>query len=484
MESYLPRLKSLFIRWCGAEAETVAALPQSGSQRRYYRLRGGGFSAIGAWNPEPEENRAFIHFTEVFRTHGLTVPQILESDLVSDIYLVEDLGDISLLDLAGKRPRGSNLPGEVIALYRKALDALVGFQVVAGKDIDANLCYPRSAFDRRAILWDLNYFKYYFLKLHTTFHEDRLEDDFEALACRLLEAGGGHFMYRDFQARNILVRNDTVHFIDYQGGRMGPLQYDVASLLFQVKAGLSPADREQLLGHYLLTLSSRIKLDEAQFRRDYDLFVLVRLLQVLGAYGYRGLIQRKAHFLQSIAPALDNLRVWLEHIPAGADLPELFPVLRRLVETAAARYPITVPEPAGLTVRISSFSYKESVPVDQSGNGGGFVFDCRALPNPGREEQYRAFNGKDAVIRDYLGPLPEVQAFLEQAFALVSASVENYSERGFHHLQVSFGCTGGQHRSVYCAETLAGMLNRKFPFVRLEVYHPMISSQQQDMHHG
>ena len=477
MESHIDKLKALFKQWAGFLPGTMVAIPPSGSERRYYRMEFRGKSAIGAWNPVKEENAAFLYFTMHFGKNGLNVPEIYANEYENDIYLVEDLGDTSLFSLMENRSADSSINKEITALYRKSLEELIRFQVVAGKSLDYSYCYPHAAFDRQSMKWDLDYFKYYFLKLHVPFHEGKLENDFETLVNFLQMAGSDFFMYRDFQSRNILVKDDQPHFIDYQGGRKGPLQYDVASLLFQVKADLPFELREELLDYYISKLSAYIDPDKAAFKRYYYGFVLIRLLQVLGAYGFRGLIEKKPHFLSSIPFALKNLDWWLKNVNLDLDLPELLPCLDKLA--ALKKYqPISKPSVEKLTVVMKSFSYKQGIPEDTGGNGGGYVFDCRSLPNPGREERYRAFNGKDQVIIDYLKDDPAVIGFLAETEKLVSQSVENYLARGFNNLAVNFGCTGGQHRSVYCTETLAGRLRKKYPQVNVLVEHVMINSHE------
>lgn len=454
--------------------ETIDAIPPAGSDRRYYRLGYKEKTAIGAWNPIQEENSAFLYFTRHFKANGLNVPEIYAEDPENYVYLVEDLGNTSLFSLLENISENSGFPAEIAKIYRESLKELIRFQVVAGKSLDYSFCYPHEAFDARSMKWDLNYFKYYFLKLHVPFHEGRLENDFDTLVDFLGRADSSFFMYRDFQSRNILIKDERLYFIDYQGGRKGPLQYDLASLLFQVKADLPFEFREEMLDYYLSELSVYIEIDKAVFKRQYYGFVLIRLLQVLGAYGFRGLIEKKPHFLSSIPFALKNLKWWLKNVNLNLELPELLPCLERL--TNLEKYQLAEsPSVKNLTIVLKSFSYKRGIPDDLGGNGGGFVFDCRALPNPGREERYRAFNGRDQAIIDYLKDDPQVISFLEETEKLVNQSVENYLERGFSSLSVNFGCTGGQHRSVYCAETLAARLKRKYQQVKLEVEHVMLN---------
>lgn len=466
----------LFEAWSGRPPLQVIRLAPSGSERAYYRLRHEEITAIGTWHPMIEENKAFVYFSRHFRAHGIHVPEILAVDHTANVYLQEDLGDVSLLSLAEKNTASNDLPDDLQELYRKSLSELVRFQVVAGKDLDYNVCYPGPAFDQRSMTWDLNYFKYYFLKLHAGFNEAKLEEDFTTLIRYLGQADASWFMYRDFQARNILIRDNQPWFIDYQGGRKGPLQYDVASLLFQVKANLPAARREELLNYYLDVLSAHIHVDKTAFKALYNGFVLIRLLQVLGAYGYRGLIEKKPHFLVSIPPALKSLSWWIKNTTLPIDLPELMKALISLSELSkySTAKPGTVEK--GLTIHIASFSYKNGLPVDLSGHGGGFIFDCRALPNPGRDEQYRAYNGRDKIIIDYMENQPQVSLFLDNARNLIKQSVENYMERNFNHLSFSFGCTGGQHRSVYCAEIMAAFIHEHYPRVKVDLQHHMLSN--------
>jgi aminoglycoside/choline kinase family phosphotransferase len=474
VQNITDKLSHLFYQWSGAKPETITPLPPSGSERHYWRLSKGNQAAIGAWNPVVEENEAFFSFTLCFHREGLHVPAIYGIDKAREVYLIEDLGEKSLFKMMESKPEDNLVPEDIISLYQKSLKELVRFQVVAGKSIDYQKGYPYATFDRRSMLWDLNYFKYYFLKLHVPFHEGRLEEDFDKLVDFLEKADTDYFMYRDFQSRNILIKDDQPYFIDYQGGRKGPLQYDVASLLFQVKANLPFNLREELLDFYISELSNLISVDKVDFKKHYYGFVLIRLLQVLGAYGFRGLIGKKAHFLSSIPYALKNLKWLLDHIDLPVQIPELKAALLSLTELGQYQPSDMSVSNDSLTVTLKSFSYKHGIPDDLSGNGGGFVFDCRALPNPGREERYRAYNGKDQVIIDYLKDDPEVIKFLLETEKIICQSIDNYLARGFKHLAVNFGCTGGQHRSVYCTETLAARLRERYPQVNLEVEHTML----------
>ncbi len=455
--------------WSGEQGIEIVALPAAGSYRQYFRMTGQFKNAIGVYSPDKKENIAFLGFTKHFRSQGLAVPEIYAEDSTNNCYLLEDLGDLSLLQKLDTN-RINGLPdAETAALYKQTIAELPRFQVGSGLSLDYNLCYPSKEFDARSMRWDLNYFKYYFLRLlKIPFDEYALENDFDRLILYLLRAGSSGFMYRDFQARNILIHEGKPWFIDYQGGRRGPLQYDLASLLFQVKAALPFEFREKMLHYYLDCLSKYQKVDRNSFINYYYGFVLIRLLQVMGAYGFRGYFERRAHFLQSIPYAIENVTWWLANVKLEPELPELMKALRAISATDV-RSPFTDTS-AGLSVSVNSFSYKNGPPPDYTGHGGGFVFDCRALPNPGRYEHYKSFTGKDATVVQFLEREPLVDKFLHTVFKLVDQSVLEYQKRGFSNLQVNFGCTGGQHRSVFCAEKLGHYLEEKYS-VQVSIYH-------------
>jgi len=458
----IENLKQLFLQWAGEEVLSFSPLPQSGSARRYFRMQSGAHAAIGVYNPDIKENRAFLVFTRHFISHNLSVPAILVVSDDESSYLLQDLGDITLYHLLENQTPGVPLPEGVQAHYRNAISELIKFQVIAGRDLDYRYCYPRQHFDRQSIMWDLHYFKYYFLKPNNiVFDEQLLEDDFGHLADYLLQAKAHYFMFRDFQTRNIMVHDDKLWFIDYQGGRQGALQYDIASLMFQVKAGLTQEFREEMLQHYLQELKSYLHVDEKEFIKHYYAFVLVRLMQVAGAYGFRGYFDKKAHFLQSIPYVVKEMKWYLGNINLPPDLHELGASLWKM-----SVLNIEVPAEGNtgkLTVSVSSFSFMRGIPTDYTGNGGGFVFDCRALPNPGRFPEYQSLTGRNEPVMKFLEGNPEVEEFLSHAVNLVGQSVKLYLERGFSHLQVNFGCTGGQHRSVYCSSRLAAHLQKAFP---------------------
>jgi aminoglycoside/choline kinase family phosphotransferase len=455
-------LQHLFERHFGTPVEHTQRLQGQlgGSGRSIIRLTGGNRSVIGILYSVREENVAFIEFSRHFRRHGLPVPEIYAEDLDRGAYLEEDLGDTTLFEFLSKNRAGEKIAPAVVEAYRKVVAVLPRFQIEAGQDLDYKVCYPRPSFDRQSITWDLNYFKYYFLRLAgIPFSEQALEDDFSRLAKFLLSAKRDYFLYRDFQSRNIMLRDGQPYFVDYQGGRKGALQYDVASLLYDAKADLPPELRQQLLDHYLDGLAGFIKLEREAFMQFYYAYVYVRIMQALGAYGFRGFYERKAHFLQSVPYALSNLRWLLHNVELPIELPTLLGAFNSMLGSEKLLSLASSGE--NLMVRIFSFSFHRGWPKDETGNGGGFVFDGRSLPNPGREERFKALTGKDAPVIDYLNQQESVHQFLASVLSLVDASVSEYQRRGFKNLMVSFGCTGGQHRSVYLAEQLAKRLRGK-----------------------
>ena len=465
------RLTALYKRWSGKMPEKVSKLEASGSKRQYFRLSSDGRNAIGAYNSDLEENRAFISFTKHFLRHDLPVPEIYMEDQPNGIYLIEDLGDRTLFQELMDNQDKTSFSDHLYNLYLRAIERLVSFQLKAGADLDYSLCYPRSAFDRQSIIWDLNYFKYNFLKLAgLEFNEQMLEDDFHVLTDFLLEENTQYFMYRDFQARNILLREGDLYFIDYQGGRKGPLAYDLASLLFQVRADLPFETREELLEKYLEIASDLTELDPIRFKRYYYGFVLLRLLQVLGAYGLRGLFERKEHFLRSIPYAAKNIKWLMGNEMLKLNLPALNGILQRIQDKFLVETRSEKADKKDLIITLYSFSYKKGIPANSSGHGGGFVFDCRALPNPGRSEEFMLLTGKDQPVIDYLQKQSSVHQFIDDIRHILSPAIDNYLERGFASLMVSFGCTGGQHRSVYCAERTRNWLEQNFP-VRVNCIH-------------
>ncbi len=417
-------LKTLFEKHFHAPPQRVDELQGElgGSGRRIIRLSNQSATAIGILYSVREENTAFLEFSRHFRHHGLPVPEIYGEDLDHGAYLEEDFGDLTLFDFLSANRGDDKIAPEVIEAYRNVIALLPRFQIEAGRDLNYKVCYPRGSFDRQSIAWDLNYFKYYFL-------------------------------YRDVQSRNVMLHDGQPYFLDYQGGRKGALQYDVASLLYDAKADLPPAVREQLLNHYLDALATFVEEPRDAFLHHYYAYVYVRIMQALGAYGFRGFYERKSHFLQSVPYALKNLRWLLHNVELPIALPTLTEAFRNMV--GSQKLQRIASKSDNLTVRVMSFSFHRGLPDDESGNGGGFVFDGRSLPNPGREERFKPLTGRDAPVIEYLEQQESVHQFLAHVLPLVDASVKNYQDRGFKHLMVSFGCTGGQHRSVYLAEQVA-----------------------------
>jgi aminoglycoside/choline kinase family phosphotransferase len=465
----------LFEQHFGTAPVTILPMDADGSSRVMFRVVGPAYeTAIGVVGPDPEENRAFLSYSRGFRAIGLAVPEIYGVDEAAGMYLEEDLGETTLFDALAAARRaepGAAFPRSILPVYRRVVEELPRFQVLGGRAADYSVAYPRAAFDQQSILWDLNYFKYHFLKLaHIPFNEARLEEDFTRLTGFLLRADTRHFMYRDFQSRNVMIRDGEPWFIDYQGGRQGALQYDIASLLYDAKAAIPEDAREEILGHYLDALEAHLPVDRDLFREHYRGYVLVRIMQAMGAYGYRGFFERKPRFLQSVPPAVDNIERLLENSLLPIRLPELERVFQRICAAKTLRRK-PVPQPSGLTVQIGSFSYKHGYPEDQGGHGGGFVFDCRALHNPGRYSDYTDLCGRDEQVVEFLQKDGDVDVFWSSVRTLVDRQVETYRKRGFTSLSVHFGCTGGQHRSVYFAERLAEHLRSRFPAVNVKLIH-------------
>jgi len=450
-------LSDLFEKWAKEPANHIEQLPPSGSGRTYYRISGSSGTVIGTYNPDKKENEAFLSFSEHFANLKLNVPKIYKVDKENDIYLQQDLGDKTLFSILN-----ASVPNDyLLSIYRKVIDKLVEFQITAGRHIDYRKCYPRAAFDKQSMMWDLNYFKYYYLKLtNTPYDEQKLEDDFHTLSAFLLRTDCSYFLYRDMQSRNIMIVNDTPYFIDYQGGRKGALHYDIASLLFDAKANLSHSLREELLNYYISTVRKLLSIHKEEFLQFYYGYVLIRILQAMGAYGFRGLYEKKTHFLQSIPYAVRNLEWLLRSQLIPSDIPELTNALKYIIDRENNSNSDRLTH--HLKVEINSFSYRRGIPNDSSGNGGGFVFDCRALQNPGKYIEYKNYNGTDKNVMDFLNAHKDTDEFLQHLFAIIDKSIEKYIERDFHNLMISFGCTGGKHRSVYCAESLAKHILEKY----------------------
>lgn len=458
-------LSELYITYTNEEPQNIEELPSSGSNRRYFRLSGKQ-SLIGVIGTCKEENEAFLYMDAHFISKGLPVPKVLLHSEDKMAYIQEDLGDTLLFNAIEKGRKTTVFNEEEKILLSKTIRLLPDIQFAGADGMDFSKCYPASEFNARSILWDLNYFKYCFLKATgMEFLEDKLEDDFQRLTDVLLRSSSATFMYRDFQSRNVMIKDGEPWFIDFQGGRKGPVFYDVASFLWQAKANLPDSLRGELLEDYINALRKYTPVDKEYFYAQLRHFVLFRTLQVLGAYGFRGYFEKKPHFIQSVPFAIANLRSLLT-VPYP-EYPYLNKILKELVGLKQFTDDL---QKHTLTVRVMSFAYKKGIPNDPSGNGGGFVFDCRAVNNPGKYERYKPFTGLDAQVIKFLEDDGEILTFLDHAYAMVDASVKRYVERGFTNLMVSFGCTGGQHRSVYCAQHMAEHINKKFN-VKVELVH-------------
>lgn len=468
-------LNRIFELWAGEKVSEIKTIPQSGSYREYYRIKGISKTAIGVYNEDLKENQAFLSFTKHFFSAGLRVPEVLAEDENGKLYLLSDLGDESLFDfLDKKRKQVGVFPGTVIEAYKSALNELPKFQINASKYLDYSVCYPRKAFDKQSMMWDLSYFKYYFLKLaKIPFDEQLLEDDFNNFTKFLLKADNDFFLYRDFQSKNIMMVSGQPFFIDYQGGRKGALQYDVASILYDSKANI-PADvKDILLDHYLEVLQKHLIIDKQEWLGYYRAFVLVRLMQAMGAYGFRGFYERRTQFLKSIPYALKQLANIFKHDLFPEGFPYLEKVLKGLTESKELlKYRREFNTLVPLNIDLLSFSYHKGLPENTQGNGGGFIFDCRGIHNPGRYERFKDKTGKDPDVADFLTSGGEADEFLHNAIQLVEQTIDKYLNREFKNLQIAFGCTGGQHRSVYCVERMAENLREKYEDkIKLNLIH-------------
>jgi aminoglycoside/choline kinase family phosphotransferase len=472
MQELTDIIRALYKGWSGKEALSVDVLPQSGSERRYFRIHEEGSSLIGTYGSNVKENEAFIYFSNHFGAKELPVPEIFAVSEDKQFYLQKDFGDLSLIH----RLEEEGYTLTVYNLFRKSLENLARLQVNGDKGLDYERCLTNKEFGKQAIMADLLYFKYYFLDaLRKPYDKQKLIDDFEALSNYLTHTEYKYFMFRDFQSRNILINDDKTWFIDYQGGMKGAPQYDVASMLWQARANLPEEWKENLLTDYMDAFENIIQapLDRTVFRSQYNGYVLIRLLQVLGAYGFRGLFERKAHFLTSIPLALQNLKSFINNQSVGIALPEF----RRVLDICTSEEiieeftPLQATEDTPLLVKICSFSYRNGgIPEDDTENGGGFVFDCRGVLNPGRVESMKTQHGRDKAVKDFLEQQTQMPEFLNSVFDIVDITVEEYIKRGFASLMVSFGCTGGQHRSVYAADAMARHLKNKFK-VKIELTH-------------
>lgn len=471
MQTIIESIRKLYSSYSSDPVEAIEKLDQSGSNRIYFRVTTSGKSCIATYNDNIKENITFLNFSRHFRSCNCPVPEIYAISEDLSIYLQEDFGDVSLLN----KLQAHGQSEYVYNLFQQSLKKLAQLQILGDKNLDYQWCITSKEFGKQAILSDLLYFKYYFLDtLQIPYDKEQLIDDFEALSTYLTYVDHKYFMFRDFQSRNVMIKDGQAYFIDYQGGMKGALQYDVASMLWQAKAELTDEWKNNLLQYYMDCVEDILQstIDRERFTTQYNGYVLIRLLQVLGAYGFRGLFERKAHFLTSIPLGLRNLQWFLSHKRIGIVLPEFERLLKIIVqEEVVQRFqPTTATETTPLVVRINSFSYKKGLPVDESENGGGFVFDCRGILNPGRFAEYKSITGRDKKVIDFIEQRTKMADFLNSVYTIVDISVEDYIRRGFSSLMVNFGCTGGQHRSVYAAEALARHLRNKFR-VKIELKH-------------
>jgi aminoglycoside/choline kinase family phosphotransferase len=471
----IPDIQSILAeltRSIGEIPNEIQPIAESGSARKYFRIVTDKRSLIGTYSSNIEENEAFLCFSKHFHDLGLNVPEVFAVNAERTCYLQSDFGDDNLFAHVQKALVAGGFGENNVELFKKALHHLVKLQVLGHQGLDYSKAYPTERFDRQAIIDDLNYFKYYFVKPHEEidFNETRLGKDFEAFADFVSQAPCDFFMYRDFQSRNIMVKDNELYFIDFQGGRKGPLNYDVVSLLYQVKAQIPQAVRDELVEYYKAELSQYLNPEAVKFDTYQPYFVYLRLMQVLGAYGFRGLIQKKSHFIESIPYALKEIQALAQAQPLN-NYPELQHIIQQFNKIEQRYQAILQPPTGKLTVTVNSFSFKKGYPSDFSGNGGGFVFDCRALPNPGREPEFKTKTGRDWEVIDYLMAKPPVHVFLDHVKAIVGQSVDNYRERHFSNLMVSFGCTGGQHRSVFFAQTIYDWLKATYPDIHLKLNH-------------
>jgi aminoglycoside/choline kinase family phosphotransferase len=466
-------IKQLFETYSKDPIESITKIPQSGGDRIYYRILTTTLkSFVATTSNNIKENETFLYFTNHFKSIGAPVPAVFVVNEEKNIYIQEDFGSVCLLDILEAKGKTE----EVKNLYKKTLQAVAKLQIRSDKDLDYNKCITSKEFGKQAILSDFLYFKYYFLDtLKIPYDKEKLGDDLDALSSYLNHTDHKFFMFRDFQSRNVMIHNEQPYFIDYQGGMKGALQYDVASMLWQAKADLSNEWKTELLEYYIDCAEKELAetVDRSRFVSQYNGFVLIRLLQVLGAYGFRGIFERKAHFLTSIPLALRNLRDFLQNNKVGISVPEFERVLQLIIkDDIIQRFePIKATAETPLVVFIKSFSFlKSGYPKNESTNGGGFVFDCRGILNPGRVEQHKKETGRDKPVQDYLLEKTRMEEFLAGVFNAVDISVEDYIKRNFEVLEVNFGCTGGQHRSVYAADALARHLKNKYA-VKVSVKH-------------
>jgi len=473
VENYKTVVEKLIKSISSKKIESIEAMALTASNRQYYKINLiNNKKYVAVYNDSVKENEAFISYAESLSKANILVPKVHQVSEDKLWYIQDYLGSTTLFDILGKERNNPNFEAKQQKLYQEIAKDLIHIQTEGYRTIDFSKGFPRPLFDKQSILWDLNYFKYYFLKLSgINIDEQLLGDDFKLSTKLLLKTPNNYFLYRDFQSINIMIQNDRFYYIDFQGGRKGPLQYDLASLLFDAKAELNQEFRESILDYYYQNLPQSIQTEQANFKETFWYFALIRIMQAMGAYGYRGLFEKKQHFINSIPLALKNLQIILSKIDNQNHSPYLFSILNKLSEAPNLKKYLPRRQQNNLSVQINSFSYKKGgIPKDKSENGGGFVFDCRAIHNPGRYEAYKQLTGKDEAVIDFFKTVPEMDEFLAHVYEMVDASIQKYIDRGFTSLMVNFGCTGGQHRSVYSAEKLNEHLSTKYD-IKIELHH-------------
>jgi len=467
MDTILNKIENKYYKFSTDKIKKIILLQQSGSYRKYYRITTENSSILGVYNPDNNENLAFLIFTKHFYHQGFNVPEILAEFKDENIYFIKDLGDETLYNFL------QNTQNEDLKLltYKKVVDELIKIQFKGIKGLDLSYAYPRESFDNQSIMWDLNYFKYFVLKIaKVPFNEQKLEDDYALFSDILTKVDMNYFLYRDFQSKNIMLKDNKVYFIDYQGGRKGAFYYDLASLLNDSKAKLSISFKQKIIDYYYSVISTKISISEETFLKNYYSYALIRVLQAFGAYGFRGVVENKINFIKNIPQAFKNVENLIKQASVLEKLPELKKSLIYLIEKSEFAGKFAKPKNQ-VIVSINSFSYKRAgYPEDKTGNGGGFAFDCRFLPNPGRETKYKQLTGKDKEVIEYLNAYIEVETFVSQSVEIIRKAVKNYAELGYTNLQVNFGCTGGQHRSVFCAEKTYQILSELYD-IKCEIKH-------------
>jgi len=468
------QVENAYLRWKGHLPELMTRLPRSGSERIYFRLSDTEGDVIGAYNPGRDENDAFVGFTRHFISKGLRVPEVFVYYAEEKIYFLEDLGDTNLFTWLALRPEEKRFDSETADLMREIVHDLVKIQAEGIKGLDLTLCYPHRSFDRQSIIWDMNYFKYMFLKLvFAPFNETRLERDFERLTLFLLEAGQDYFLFRDFQTANIMVRHGVPYYIDYQGGRCGAPQYDIASLVYDSKAYIPSGLRDMLIDYHAEEFHKATGKAIDEIRKYTDAFAAVRLMQALGAFGYRGLYENKPTFTESIVPAVGLLDEVLGRLSRRIDLPELTATVKTIPELK--RFKILQEGHEHLKINITSFSYSQGKTLTME-NGGGFVFDCRSLKNPGKNPDMSELTGQDTRVTEFFASDDEALSFVLDCVNMIRNAIPQYRKKGISTINISFGCTGGRHRSVWCADRTEALLN-KTPGVEVVVFHTALEER-------